>query len=483
MYHDESGVSVIIGTLMLILITIIAASGLALMVSGMQKEAMERESHLAAVENENLRIISIDPVGNSTYPTQWGSVNVTIMNLNIADSHVTAISLNGMHAMNYRANDASGDLDYYKEYPVGYNFKKRVVVPAAGSKEICLNFPGTVINTSENGNITFAIWTNDSANSNPIRLPNHPRVVYPYVLYPDMVYSATVRNVTDASNITVIHRDGNYTMDRTGNITLNGSAYGGTITNSSEYDITYKTTFDTFTSLPTVYCDEPLTIEVITSLVNVFKRTFMPPVPLAEVQVKSECVNASSNKFRDVLTLDASESFDPDGYIVWYGWSIRYGCEPWWLECVNNETFNCADCNTPRNLSCRSDPNFDKIVNSGDLTVSNGTMVFGTDLDNANYTIDAPNGTITCNCSGNMSNHTGYTITYKYNCNATEGAVQHLTGMKVRVNTANLHPDHCDECGPFHIDLDVIDDTGMIANLAWQSGEIYIPWNENFNNS
>ncbi|OEU51140.1 MAG: hypothetical protein BA871_04430 [Desulfuromonadales bacterium C00003096] len=63
--NDERGISVIIGTLMLILITIIAASGLALMVSGMQNDAMERESHLAAVASENLRIISIDPAGNS----------------------------------------------------------------------------------------------------------------------------------------------------------------------------------------------------------------------------------------------------------------------------------------------------------------------------------------------------------------------------------------------------------------------------------
>ncbi|MEA3282800.1 MAG: hypothetical protein U9Q68_09670, partial [Euryarchaeota archaeon] len=312
MYHDESGASVIIGTLMLILITIITASGLALMVSGMQKEAMERESHLAAVESENLRIISIDPVGNSTDPTQWDSVNVTIMNLNTADSRVTAISLNGMHAMNYMAKDASGDLEYYKEYPVGYNFKKRVVVPAAGSKGICLKFTGIVINTSEEGNITFAGWTNTSKNY-IYPLPKHPRMAYPYVLYPDMVYSATVKNVTDTSNITVIPRDGNYTMDHTGNITLNSSAYGGTMTNTSDYNITYTTWFDTFTPPPQVYCDAPLTIEVITSFINIFKRTFMPPVPLAEVQVKSECVNASSNKFRDVLTLDASESFDPDG--------------------------------------------------------------------------------------------------------------------------------------------------------------------------
>ena len=49
----------------------------------------------------------------------------------------------------------------------------------------------------------------------------------------------------------------------------------------------------------------------------------MPPVPLAEVQVKSECVNASSNKFRDVLILDASDSFDPDdGFITEYRWAV-----------------------------------------------------------------------------------------------------------------------------------------------------------------
>lgn len=212
MYHDESGISVIIGTLMLILITITAASGLALMVSGMQKDAMERESHLAAVASENLRIISIDPTGNSTH---WHSVNATIMNLNTDDSHITAISLNGMHAMNYRAKDASGNLDYYREYPVGYNFKKRVMVPAAGSKEICLNFTEIVINTSENGNITFTGWTNTSEN-HTYPLPKHPRVAYPYVLYPDMVYSATVKNVTGGN--VVVAPSGNYEMDDTGNI-------------------------------------------------------------------------------------------------------------------------------------------------------------------------------------------------------------------------------------------------------------------------
>ena len=313
MYHDESGVSVIIGTLMLILITIIAASGLALMVSGMQKDAMERESYLAAVESENLRIISIDPAGNSTH---WHSVNAIIMNHNTEDSRVTTISLNGMHAMNYRAKDASGDLDYYRGYPAGYNFKKRVVVPAAGSKEICLNFTEIVINTSEEGDITFTGWTNTSE-SYIYPLPKHPHVVYPYVLYPDMGCNEAVYNVTGITNVTP---DGNYTMDHTGNITLLG---GGNMTNTSSYNITYTTRFEAFPPPFPVSKNEPLTVEVITSLINIFKRTFMPPVPLAEVQFETErLVDRDNVSYRDYLILDASESFDPDGFITEYQWAV-----------------------------------------------------------------------------------------------------------------------------------------------------------------
>lgn len=323
MYHDESGVSVIIGTLMLILITITAASGLALMVSGMQKEAMERESHLAAVESENLRIIAIDPVGNDTH---WHSVNVTLMNLNTADSRVTAISLNNDHTRNYLAKDGSGNLDYYRGYPVVYNFKKRVVVPAAGSKEICLNFNRTVINTSED--LDLSGWTNNSVNYT-YTLPNHPRVAYPYALYPDLNCSEIVYNVTNATNITVILCDGkNYTMDdATGNITLISTAFNGSMTNNASYNYTinYTTRFVTFPPPFPVSKNTPLTIEVITSLINIFERTFMPPVPLAEVQFETErLVDSGGNESpRNYLILDASDSFDPDdGFITKYRWAV-----------------------------------------------------------------------------------------------------------------------------------------------------------------
>ncbi|MDI9633490.1 MAG: hypothetical protein QFX32_05460 [Methanolinea sp.] len=64
--RDERAVSVIVGTLMLILVTVTAAAGLAVMVSQMQKEEMNRQTHQAAVKNELLKINGIRPVYNET---------------------------------------------------------------------------------------------------------------------------------------------------------------------------------------------------------------------------------------------------------------------------------------------------------------------------------------------------------------------------------------------------------------------------------
>lgn len=305
LFHDERGVSVIFGTLMLILITIVAASGIAVMVSTVQKDAMELESHLTAVENENLRIISIDPVGNSTH---WNSVNITILNLNTADSYITAINVNNIYAKNYLANDKSGSPDYYKGYPVIYNFNKRVLIPAARSKEIYLNFTEIIIDTSEV--IDVSGWINNSENYT-FSLSHFP-----------IVYGSE-----NVSNSTVPHfiPGNNYTMNcAIGNITLISTTFGGNMTNASNYDITYKTRFETFTPPLSLRKEDSIALEVITSLINIFKQTFMPPVPLAEVQFETERIvdTNGSVSFRDYLILDASGSFDPDGFITGYRWAV-----------------------------------------------------------------------------------------------------------------------------------------------------------------
>jgi len=131
--------------------------------------------------------------------------------------------------------------------------------------------------------------------------------------------SETVSNSTNPSFSNI----SDYTMDhKTGNITLFCT---GSMTNKSNYNITYMTRFVTFPPPFPVSKNEPLTVEVITSLINIFERTFMPPVPLAEVQFEAErLVDSGGNESpRNYLILDASESFDPDdGFITEYRWVV-----------------------------------------------------------------------------------------------------------------------------------------------------------------
>ena len=123
--NDNRGVSVVVGALMLIRIVMTAASALALFVSEAQKEEMDRRSRIASVETEELTISYIDLASNST---SWSSMNITILNLNVEDAYVTGVSVNDRYAINYTSE---GEL---------HNLANRLLIPAAGSKEVHLNF-------------------------------------------------------------------------------------------------------------------------------------------------------------------------------------------------------------------------------------------------------------------------------------------------------------------------------------------------------
>jgi hypothetical protein len=112
--QNESGVSVIIGTLLLILITVTAAAGLAIMVSQMQKDEMNRQSHLAAVKGEKIEILNIglknDPNAWNQSPfnvtenqswNNWSSITLTLSNLNTDEVRVIGIAINDRYARNY----------------------------------------------------------------------------------------------------------------------------------------------------------------------------------------------------------------------------------------------------------------------------------------------------------------------------------------------------------------------------------------------
>jgi hypothetical protein len=99
---DDSGASVIIGTLMIILVVVIGAAGLALMMSTAQKEQMNRQAHQNAVKNEKLDIDRIVLLPNTTTPDKWAFVNFTIVNMDINDATVTIVGLYDQVNRTYR---------------------------------------------------------------------------------------------------------------------------------------------------------------------------------------------------------------------------------------------------------------------------------------------------------------------------------------------------------------------------------------------
>ncbi len=105
---DERGVSVIIGAMMLILITVIAAASLALIVSEAQKQSADRQAHIDAVKNENLIITNIetttqddpdDPVNN---PDVIKKLDITVQNMNTDSSRIFGIIVGNKYASHYR---------------------------------------------------------------------------------------------------------------------------------------------------------------------------------------------------------------------------------------------------------------------------------------------------------------------------------------------------------------------------------------------
>lgn len=125
----RTGVSVIVGTLLLILITVIAAAALAIMVSEFEKEEMERQAHVSAVENEDLRIISIElennrtnwasfldienstewnnSLWNNTVWNNWSRISFDVSNMDIKNSKVIAVKINDDYALSFYDEDGN----------------------------------------------------------------------------------------------------------------------------------------------------------------------------------------------------------------------------------------------------------------------------------------------------------------------------------------------------------------------------------------
>jgi hypothetical protein len=164
LFDEESGLSVIVGTLLLILIVVASASALAVMVSEAQKKDMEQRSLRAAVESENLKILSLalnDSDGNGC----WNTMVITVVNLNTEESKVVGLNINDRNVANYT--------DGAREY----DFRNQFTVPAARSRQILLNLTSNFtspINISQNDAIRIILFTSLTNKFERVFLPPVP---------------------------------------------------------------------------------------------------------------------------------------------------------------------------------------------------------------------------------------------------------------------------------------------------------------------
>jgi flagellin-like protein len=147
LFQDDGGISEIVGALILILIVVIAAAGLAMIVSQAEIQQANRQAHESAVSNEKLAITSILPHYNSTGILT--SIDLNIQNLNVDDSNLAIVEVNNIPAANITSDNQT------------YDYKNRLVIPGSSNQTININMSNfvTPINIYQNSSIMVQLVT------------------------------------------------------------------------------------------------------------------------------------------------------------------------------------------------------------------------------------------------------------------------------------------------------------------------------------
>ncbi|VVB56359.1 Uncharacterised protein [uncultured archaeon] len=221
--EDESGLSVVVGTLLLIIVVVGSVSALALMVNEAQKKEMERNSLRIAVESENLKITSLAPKTDNLSDENWSTIKINVVNMN-TEARIVGININDRNAKNY----SDGEREY--------NFQSQFPVPEGASRQIILNLISNYSSNSTSSlNISFTPPFNISR-KDPIRVilltslaNNFERVFLPPVpIIKVNVESEIIANMSQE----VLTLDGSDSIDREGTI-INYSWQGDNFTPGS----------------------------------------------------------------------------------------------------------------------------------------------------------------------------------------------------------------------------------------------------------
>ena len=113
MKRDQSGVSEVVGAIMLVLIVVVAASSFAIFISQYQESAQAQRLDDQKRAQEKIGVLSIVPEA-SPDGSEWVSLNFTIASLHKERSEITRIAINDRMVMKfdiYRVSPYTGNLE------------------------------------------------------------------------------------------------------------------------------------------------------------------------------------------------------------------------------------------------------------------------------------------------------------------------------------------------------------------------------------
>jgi len=420
---DTCGVSVIIGAMLLIIIVVTGAVAVAAIVTSLQEEAAEKAGYKATVEREELEILKISLYKEATIDDFEGVYEIVEGRPETGIEYRVRI-IDNASKYNWIPSRCGIDLaDQRAGAPGNYSLEV-----AGNGGTIMKTFdesfdPGTVsFWIKSNGDITVRLYrgtdfivgsntitntegewkegdvtSTDKFNKIEFKLSSATTICLDDIKYSNPHYwgecEVTIRNLNiDPCTLKELAIKGAFAKEYSV-FTKKGNVWKKeTFTSMYPYDIPAQMSapirinfLKDFGDPWKIRADQPVSIDVltITDLGNNFMEVFAPPVPIADVKIETEDIGMA---YRDVLILDASESYDLDGFISDYNWSVYY------------------------------------------------------------------------NDSGTFRAH-------------------YQQGKKIRANLSGI----ITGIEPIKIDLEVTDNTGMVAKLSSISGNITIPANQNFN--
>lgn len=171
---DRRGLSEIVGTLMLVLIVVAAATTFSYFVASFQKQVQQQQALQHERSLESIQVLRLAPTLNATTPRLWKLLNFTVASESIESSTVTTIYLDGYAVKQFsawRLNTSTGSFGPVTvgpggSLPIGPREQLNIILNFSGGANYSFYNPNVAIRTTNYIQIELLTYLTDSFEAN-----------------------------------------------------------------------------------------------------------------------------------------------------------------------------------------------------------------------------------------------------------------------------------------------------------------------------